>query len=101
MTYLNHYNEEDKVLVAVDCIIFGFDEEGLKILFVKRGFEPEKGKWSLMGGFLKREENLAEAATRVLFHLQVYRTYIWNSFILIVRLIGILSLGRYRFPILH
>lgn len=30
MTYLNHYNEEDKVLVAVDCIIFGFDEEGLK-----------------------------------------------------------------------
>ena len=69
MTYLNHYNEEDKVLVAVDCIIFGFDEEGLKILFVKRGFEPEKGKWSLMGGFLKREENLAEAATRVLFSL--------------------------------
>ncbi|MDH5609403.1 MAG: NUDIX hydrolase [Cyclobacteriaceae bacterium] len=55
-----------RVLVAVDCIIFGFDDEELKILLVKRDLDPEKGKWSLMGGFLKENENLNEAATRVL-----------------------------------
>lgn len=63
---LNNYNPADKVLLAVDCIIFGFDNEGLKILLIKRDFEPEKGKWSLMGGFLKRDEVLDNAAIRVL-----------------------------------
>lgn len=60
------YDKEDKVLVAVDCIIFGFDGEDLKILLIKRGIEPEKGKWSLVGGFLKKEETLETAATRLL-----------------------------------
>ena len=61
-----NYEQEDKVLLAVDCIIFGFDEEDLKILLIKRGFEPEKGKWSLVGGFLKKAETLEAAATRIL-----------------------------------
>ncbi|RAV29283.1 NUDIX hydrolase [Sinomicrobium soli] len=61
-----NYNQEDKALVAVDCIIFGFDEDDLKLLLIKRGFEPEMGKWSLMGGFLKKNETLDEAANRVL-----------------------------------
>ncbi|UJH90803.1 NUDIX hydrolase [Antarcticibacterium sp. 1MA-6-2] len=63
------YQSEDKVLLAVDCIIFGFDEEDLKILLIKRNFEPEKGKWSLMGGFLKNNEDLNMAANRILFQL--------------------------------
>ncbi|MGB5435690.1 MAG: NUDIX domain-containing protein [Maribacter sp.] len=66
---LRDYNEEDKVLLAVDCIIFGFDEEGLKILLIKREFEPEKGSWSLIGGFQKKDENLDQAAIRILHHL--------------------------------
>ena len=66
---LNSYDKEDKVLLAVDCIIFGFDGEDLKILLIKRDFEPEKGKWSLIGGFLKKEEDLDQAAVRILFHL--------------------------------
>lgn len=60
------YDKEDKVLLAVDCIIFGFDGEDLKILLIRRGFEPEKGKWSLVGGFLKKEETLETAAIRLL-----------------------------------
>lgn len=63
---LNKYSTADKVLLAVDCIIFGFDHEGLKILLIKRDFEPEKGKWSLMGGFLRKEEILDSAAIRIL-----------------------------------
>ena len=66
---LYHYDKEDKILLAVDCIIFGFDQEKLKILLVKRDFEPEKGKWSLMGGFLKANEALDNAANRILHHL--------------------------------
>jgi len=66
---LTNYKNEDKVLLALDCIIFGFDKGELKILVVKRDFEPEKGKWSLIGGFLKKEENLDQAAIRVLHHL--------------------------------
>ena len=66
---LNKYSKEDKALLAVDCIVFGFDGEDLKVLLIKRDFEPEKGKWSLIGGFLKKEEDLDKAAIRVLDHL--------------------------------
>ena len=50
---LNNYRKEDKVLLAIDCIIFGFYQEELKILLVERDFKPAKGEWSLIGGFLK------------------------------------------------
>lgn len=66
---LSNYSTEDKVLLAVDCIIFGFDGKNLKILLIKRNFEPEMGKWSLIGGFLKKEEHLDQAAIRILHHL--------------------------------
>jgi len=60
------YNNQSKLLAAVDCIIFGFDGLHLKILLIKRGFEPALGQWSLMGGFIKKNEDLDEAATRIL-----------------------------------
>jgi ADP-ribose pyrophosphatase YjhB (NUDIX family) len=60
------YSEQDSLLVAVDCIIFGFTGKELKALLVKRQFEPEMGKWSLMGGFVKENESVEAAATRVL-----------------------------------
>lgn len=66
---LKGYNPEDKVFLAVDCIIFGFDDEDLKVLLIQRDFEPEKGKWSLMGGFLKQNETLDDAAARILHDL--------------------------------
>lgn len=60
------YTDKDKFHLAVDCVIFGFDDDQLKLLLYKRDFEPEKGNWSLMGGFLRINENLDEAAYRVL-----------------------------------
>jgi len=66
---MDNYNDQGKVLLAVDCIIFGFDKKDLKILLIKRNFEPEKGRWSLMGGFLQDDENLDDAAIRVLNQL--------------------------------
>lgn len=63
------YAKEHRFLQAVDCIVFGFDAGDLKILLIQRGFEPEKGKWSLMGGFVKGDESLDEASGRVLTEL--------------------------------
>ncbi len=60
------YNKVDKILLAVDCIIFGFDGKDLKALLVKRAMEPQKDKWSLMGGFVQKEESVDDAAIRVL-----------------------------------
>lgn len=62
----SYYSEHTKHFIAVDCIIFGFDEGELKILLYKRSFEPEKGSWSLMGGFLQNNESLDDAASRIL-----------------------------------
>ncbi|MES2268983.1 MAG: NUDIX domain-containing protein [Bacteroidota bacterium] len=66
---MNRYYKQSRGLNAVDCIIFGFDGENLKILLIKRGFEPEKGKWSLMGGFVQANENLDQASNRILKQL--------------------------------
>ncbi len=75
------YKDEDKALLAVDCIIFGFDKEELKILLIKRDLEPKKGEWSLMGGFLKKREVLNEAASRILFQLTgIHNVYMEQLF---------------------
>ncbi|GAB3577359.1 NUDIX domain-containing protein [Spirosoma luteolum] len=63
------YEGSSRILVALDCIIFGFDGESLKLLLIKRNFEPQYGKWSLMGGFLQADEDLREAAVRILYNL--------------------------------
>lgn len=65
----SQYENQERLLAAVDCIIFGFDGYELKLLLIKRGFEPEKGKWSLMGGFVQAQETPEEAAARVLRQL--------------------------------
>ncbi len=63
------YNEYSKVLVSVDCIIFGFDGNGLQLLIGKRQMDPGRGEWSLYGGFVGNSENLEDAANRVILEL--------------------------------
>src|SRR3982751_3057140 len=63
---MTRYPGETRILVAVDCIIFGFDGNDIKLLLIQRGLKPEKGKWSLMGGFLQPKESLDQAANRIL-----------------------------------
>lgn len=68
---MSYYQEHDQFHVAVDSIIFGYDEEGreLKLLLLKRKFPPAKGEWSLMGGFVKNNETIDAAAKRILQQL--------------------------------
>ncbi|WP_183568230.1 NUDIX hydrolase [Mucilaginibacter sp. SP1R1] len=63
---MQKYSGEKRILVATDCIIFGFDGWNIKLLLVQRGLEPEKYKWSLMGGFIQPSESPDDAANRVL-----------------------------------
>ena len=62
------YAHGTKHLLAVDCIIFGYDivEKEIKLLLFKRLIEPAKGKWSLAGGFVEADESLDNAASRIL-----------------------------------
>ncbi len=60
------YYVQDKIYVATDCIIFGFYEGKLKLLIFKRRVEPLKGEWSLIGSFVKLDEDVDKAAKRVL-----------------------------------
>jgi ADP-ribose pyrophosphatase YjhB (NUDIX family) len=66
---MHKYSKQARILLAVDCIIFGFDGENLKILLIKRAFQPEKGNWSLMGGFVQATESIDQAANRILKQL--------------------------------
>ena len=63
------YGEHSKVFVSVDCIVFGFDNDKLKLLFGRRQMDPGRGEWSLYGGFVREDESLVEAANRVLYTL--------------------------------
>lgn len=55
-----------RVPITVDCVIFGFDENELKVLLIRSDLEIYKDKWSLLGDFAADNEELTEAAYRVL-----------------------------------
>ena len=64
-----YYGEHSKVFVSVDCIVFGFDNDKLKLLIGRRQMDPGRNEWSLYGGFVGEDESLEEAANRVLYSL--------------------------------
>lgn len=68
-TETKHYAHLSRFHVAVDCIIFAVINAKLHVLLVRRNFEPEKGKWSLIGGFVDDDESVDLAAKRVLHQL--------------------------------
>lgn len=46
--------------VAADALLI----EGNKVLLIRRGNEPFKGKWAIPGGFLEENETLEECCVR-------------------------------------
>ncbi len=52
--------------LTVDGVVFGLDDEDLKVLLIQRDLEPFAGQWALPGGFVKVEESLDAAARREL-----------------------------------
>lgn len=58
--------EYPRPALTVDCVVFGFDGDGLKVLLIRRGIDPFIGSWALPGGFVHMEETLDQAARREL-----------------------------------
>ena len=61
-----YYAGEPTYYVSVDCIIFGFEDGRLQVLFQHRTIEPFNGELTPLGGFVYEDETLDEAAYRVL-----------------------------------
>ena len=61
-----YYSEHARLLVSVDCLVFGFEEGQLRLLIGKRQMDPGRGQWSLYGGFVREDESIDDAATRTL-----------------------------------
>jgi 8-oxo-dGTP diphosphatase len=55
-----------RAALTVDCVVFGFDDDALKILLIRRGIEPFRNQWALPGGFVRPDETLDDAALREL-----------------------------------
>ena len=67
---LKKNNSELNPNVSVDCVIFGFDMENLTVLLIDRGENQFPGsRMALPGNLIYNNENLEQAANRVLEEL--------------------------------
>lgn len=55
-----------RAAISVDCVIFGFDENKLKVLLIRSDLKKYSGKWTLLGDLVFPQEDLDAAAYRVL-----------------------------------
>ena len=63
---MSNLNDYPRPSVTVDLVIFTIAEDDLKVLLIRRGQEPFKGRWALPGGFVEIDESLERAAAREL-----------------------------------
>ena len=52
-----HSYEYPRAALTVDCVVFGLDEEDLKVMLIQRDLPPFEGEWALPGGFVRVDEN--------------------------------------------
>jgi 8-oxo-dGTP diphosphatase len=55
--------------LSIDCLIFGFRNSELDILLIKHGEGISKGRWALPGGWIRYNESIDDAASRLLTSL--------------------------------
>jgi 8-oxo-dGTP diphosphatase len=55
-----------QMAISVDCVIFGFDKNELKVLLIKSDLEEFHNQWSLLGDLVRLNENPDAASYRVL-----------------------------------
>jgi 8-oxo-dGTP diphosphatase len=56
----------NKVAISIDCVIFGFDENKLKVLLIRSDMKKFQSKWSLLGDLLDPNEDIDRSAYRIL-----------------------------------
>jgi len=65
-TGLEKLEDDVRIAISVDCVIFGFDENELKVLLIKSDLNKYEGKWSLLGDLVSSSEDVDQAAYRIL-----------------------------------
>ncbi len=63
---LRQLKSDGVIGISVDCVIFGFDGNELKVLMIRSDMEQFEDRWSLLGDLVHRNEDLDEAAYRIL-----------------------------------
>jgi len=58
--------EKQNIRVAVDAIVFGYQNNQLYILLIQQKFGTQESYWALPGGLVKNDESLQEAVKREL-----------------------------------
>src|SRR3979411_1431249 len=79
ISHLDYFN----IAISVDCVIFGYDDNELKVLLIKSDLEEFEGMWSLLGDLVRPDEDMESAPYRVLkertglndVYLQQVRTF--------------------------
>jgi 8-oxo-dGTP diphosphatase len=66
VTIQNEVQSTNRIALSVDCIIFGFDENKLKVLLIRSDLKKYQGKWSLLGDLVQPNEDIDDAAYRIL-----------------------------------
>lgn len=59
----NFYDQHFLNHISLDCVVFGFHNNQLKVLLIRRKYTKE---WALPGGFVREDESIEVAANRVL-----------------------------------
>lgn len=63
---MSHTYEFARPALTTDCVVFGLDQEDLKVLLIQRDLPPFEGSWALPGGFVRTGESVDECALREL-----------------------------------
>lgn len=59
-------NEIQNIRIAVDAIVFGYQNNQLYVLLIQQKFGTEESYWALPGGLVKNDESLQDAVKREL-----------------------------------
>ena len=63
---MNYTYSHPRPAVTADCVVFGLDDDDLKVLLIQRDNSPYEGCWALPGGFAQVGEAIEETARREL-----------------------------------
>lgn len=62
ISHLDYFN----IGISVDCVILGYEDKELKVLLIKSDMQEFSGLYSLLGDFIRPDEDLEAASYRVL-----------------------------------